>query len=544
MEQIEAEILVRNFVARLQPTGECFVVPGDTLSAPEVAALKKLARWVDANSSTASSAVPAVAVDLNTECLTAPADDAAMLCIDFGTAYSKASIWRDGSSVPTPLDLRAGSEPSSTGLLMESAAYISGEHIYFGAKAVEQYRHEEAPDRKLFGSPKEFLTHDAGRIDIDRPDAATDPTRLFSSRDILTLYLGFLTAIACEVLPKGISRAVTRRYAAPGWDDVQADTYSAKMGAAARSLGDLLVDAQILADTLPISEWRAGLDVHLASSAMRAIRASRLSRSTAPVAFIERTVLEAVAAAAGIQDRFKNRRPQVLVVDVGAGTTDIGLFKYVVRRDSDALVAPYAGGMRAIRMAGNLVDDALTELAASKLKLPAESLSVRMFKRRLKDRVESVKAILCSDGAVEIELPEVPRVEVELAELIATPAISHFIDNFRKTVTAALNCSPASFRSLRDDNIVVFSGGGRSIPFLREVFRDPIMLTEGPAYFQLDDAVPDWVGTTVPDVTPIFPQIAVATGGCSPVLPAEGHVIRSDTGSSGPRSLAPIYKGS
>lgn len=80
------------------------------------------------------------------------------------------------------------------------------------------------------------------------------------------------------------------------------------------------------------------------------------------------------------------------------------------------------------------------------------------------------------------------------------------------------------------------------MPFLREMFdKKPIELASGPAYFLLDDAVPEWVSRTLPDVSQVFPQMAVATGGCSPFLPEEARVTR-DTSTPAPRSLLPLYK--
>lgn len=109
-------------------------------------------------------------------------------------------------------------------------------------------------------------------------------------------------------------------------------------------------------------------------------------------------------------------------------------------------------------------------------------------------------------------------------------------------VIQALNGSGASFRSFSDDSVVVFTGGGGSLPFLRDTFdKKPIELSSGPAYFLIDDAVPEWVSRTLPDVSQVFPQVAVATGGCSPYLPAEARVV-SDTSNPGKRHLAPFYK--
>lgn len=544
MEKVEAEIVVRSLVGRMKTVDARFELPDGAISAQEMDALRFFSGMAPLEGTTpASGPLPQQpAVDLELACLGSPPDDSAVLCIDFGTAYSKAAVWRTGAAIPTPLDLVRGADPDRTGVLLDSAAYISEGRIYFGPTAVERARLEDSPDRSLFSSPKELLTHDVARLDVERPPKSVDPTGMFTSRALLTLYLGYLTAVVCSVLPEGIGRTVKRRYAAPGWDNAQADTVSAKMGVAARSLGDLLVDAQILADTVDIADWRAGLDVQTAIALDAAIRSHRNSRGTTTFPFIERAVLEAVAAGSGIRDRFPNKRPQVLVIDVGAGTTDIGVFKYVNSADGHGVCAPYAGGMRAVQTAGNRLDEALIGLAVQRVGLPPETEAARRFRRRLNDVVRTTKATLCETGAVEIDIADFPPTTIELPEFVAAPIVSHYIDRFRTAVGEALEGSGASFRSFSDDSVVVFTGGGRSLPFLREIFdKKPIPLAAGPAYFKIDDAVPDWVGRTLPDVSQVFPQVAVATGGCSPYLPQEARTVR-DTSDPGKRTLGSIYK--
>lgn len=539
----EAEIIVRSLLGRLRAHDGRFELPDGAISSLEMEALALLSAISTATPPSEPPASPQhSAADLDTSCLDADCDDSAVMCIDFGTAFSKAAIWRNGATIPAPLDLARGADPARSGVLLDSAAYISDGKIFFGPAAVERYRLEDAPARALFSSPKELLTHEVARLDLERPGIAVDPTGLFTSRALLTLYLGYLTAVACAVLPDGIRRSVKRRYAAPGWDNAQADTKSAEMGIAARSLGDLLVDAQILADTVDIAEWRAGLDVQVASALGTAIRNQRNSRGSSAVPFIERAVLEAVAAGSGIRDRFENKRPQVLVIDVGAGTTDIGVFKFVNAIDGRGVCAPYAGGMRAIQTAGNQLDEALIGLAVQKVGIAADSEAARRFSRRLKSTVRDAKATLCENGAVEIEILDFPVARIELPEFVKTPIVSHYLGQFQSAVVQALEGSGASFRSFSDDSVVVFTGGGGSLPFLREIFdRKPVTLAAGPAYFLVDDGVPEWVGRTLPDVSQVFPQVAVATGGCSPYLPQEARTA-GDTSSAGARTLTSFYK--
>lgn len=259
------------------------------------------------------------------------------------------------------------------------------------------------------------------------------------------------------------------------------------------------------------------------------------------VPMVERAVLEAVAAGSGMMDRFRNRRPQVLVVDVGAGTTDVGFFRYAIQGDGTSIVAPYVGGMKAIKKAGRSVDYALVWLASGRVGLPADSDALRRFQRRFRRAVRGIKARLCEDGAVEVDIADAPAFQLELPALTESPLIKTFVAEFKDAVTSALSGSGRKFSVARDDNVVVFSGGGRSLPFLREVFKRELKTDGGYVSFLQDDALPTWVGRIIPDITAVFPQIAVATGGCSPGLPTELHAVR-DTHDPGSRSMAAIYK--
>lgn len=178
---------------------------------------------------------------------------------------------------------------------------------------------------------------------------------------------------------------------------------------------------------------------------------------------------------------------------------------------------------------------------AQRVGLPADSEALRRFQRRFRSSVRDYKLRLCEDQSIEVEVQDAPRFEIELAELEATPLIKTFVGEFETAVQSALTGSGRVFSSARDDNVVVFSGGGRSLPFLRSVFKNGIRSGAGMAYFQQDDAKPSWVGRVVPDVTSVFPQIAVATGGCSPDLPTELQTV-TDTHDPGARTLSTIYK--
>lgn len=548
MDQERAKELVANLLDRLTFVGGRYELPGGVISAKERAALALLAE-VDnedltiSEQSAPSPAAPAIItrrISLSDDCLSSPRDESGLLCIDFGTAFSKAAVWLDGEDAPIPLDLGGA---AGGGLTTDSAAFISDGHLFFGPAAVRRHGEEGDINRSLFASPKEHLTHDHARFQADKPSIEVDPTGLFRTRDLLALYLGYLTSLAGERMEAlGVGRHVIRRFAAPGWGDAQISKSTPHFDAVSAQLKHLLIDAQILADTLPAAAWREGLDVGIARSALDELAVISSDRRESAT-FVERSVLEAVAAATGVQDKLINSRPQVLVVDVGAGTTDIGAFKYNVNKDG-AKVSAYRDGLRALRTAGNRLDDGLIELAWSKLGLAADSQLQPTHARKLRPAVRDLKRDLFGIGSVRIDVDGFDTVTIERDEFCKTKVVAFFAKSFENQVKDALNSAgigSRNFLQTNQPNVAVFTGGGGSLPFLRDVFATPIELADGKASFEIQDPIPEWVDSYTSDVAAVFPQLAVSTGGCSPFLPDEkGSVI--DTTLAGSRSLEPTYR--
>lgn len=547
MDIERAKGYVENLLDRLALVNGRFELPGGVITSKERAALALLAglsadmpAHETSGPFTSAPAIISRRVTLSDDCLGSARDDSGLLCVDFGTAYSKAAVWREGEDAPIPLDL-GGS--SGGGLTTDSAAYITDGHIFFGPNAVRRHAEEGDITRSLFASPKEHLTHDHARFQADRPGVEIDPSNSFRTRDLLALYLGYLTFLTGErVEALGVNRHVLRRFAAPGWGDAQISKSTPHFEAVSAQLKHLLINAQILADTFPAAAWEHGLDIGTARSALDEL-AQISSERREGASFVERSVLESVAAATGVQDKLINSRPQVLVVDVGAGTTDIGAFKYNVN-ESGAKVSAYRDGLRAIRTAGNRLDDALVDLAWSKLGLAADSQLQLTHARKMRPNVRALKRGLFGDGAIRVDVDGFDSVNIEQDDFCKSKVVSYFTRTFEEQVKAALNSAGIGSRNFvetNQPNVVVFTGGGGSLPFLRDLFDKPIELAEGKATFEIKDPVPEWVDSYGSDVAEVFPQLAVSTGGCSPFLPDEKGAV-SDTTIAAPRSLAPNYR--
>jgi hypothetical protein len=150
----------------------------------------------------------------------------ARICIDFGTALSKAAVCLD----PT-LPLEVGVKPLPIGaisgaehpLLTPSVVYVDGGRLYFGPMGFEHARRGVENGRDPLLSFKTVL----GAKNLDEALAtkikpSVDPTGTFTHRDILVVYLAYLDQLIAEALelapnmPPGTALA-RRRYTSPVW---------------------------------------------------------------------------------------------------------------------------------------------------------------------------------------------------------------------------------------------------------------------------------------------------------------------------------------
>jgi hypothetical protein len=546
VDEGNARVFVENLLDRLEQDGTKYRLPGGTLTAREIQALSVLAGLGTvapfAKPKSLTDSPPQAQHPLDVQCLTASCDIDQILCVDFGTAFSKAAVWNQLEEKPVPLPIGKGI--SSDPLLIDSVVYIGATKIYFGPRALREFGEDGDKDREIFTSPKEILNLDYETMRTDRPTKGVDPRRLFKKKDLLILFLGFLTALTKrELAVIGVNKPVKRRFAAPGWGDAQQNIGGERFDLLVTQMRRFLGEAQILADSFNIYDWVEGIDVEKATSAisqLSSIGDDQLLSAT----FIERPVLEVTAAASSIKERLLNKRPQVIVVDVGAGTTDIGAFKYVGTADEPKFAA-YKQGMAALDLAGNRLDDALKMMVRKKLNIGSDSTAKPAVDRDLAQNIHRYKKDLFANEKVTISITGLPDVLIKLPEFLKNSYVKNFQDKFKDKVVQLLNAADeaggASFTDVASDNYVVFTGGGGGLPFLHSAFEDGIKLKKGRAYFERIKPRPSWLDDATEEVRAIFPQIAVAVGGASPDLPRELHTV-GDTSMAASRTIKPTYK--
>ncbi|WP_156035708.1 hypothetical protein [Caulobacter sp. UNC358MFTsu5.1] len=530
-EHLFAQRLVRSLLQRLVPDERGNYVFHGPVSADDRAALALLAGAPAASPEIKTPVVttptkpkhrfraPATVPEdcaLDNLATTVASDTEDVVAIDFGTAYSKSALWRAQSDAPTPLDL-SGQVSDRPGSLLPSSLYITDGAVYFGQLAIDISRWENDPDRMRFDSPKQELSILEGS-DLDSlVDARVDPGRQLTNRDLLTLYLAYLsaaTSLALETL--SLSRHIVRRFAVPVWKDGQVVKVS-------KLLKRLLVDAQILADSLPAEVWRDGISLDDAQRVLRMLRGDLTDAQRDAARLVDRHVLEAAAAAAAIGDRLANKRPTALVVDIGAGTTDLGLYRFTIPNERQASIFPFANGGAALKIAGNRLDDLLIDFIKAQARLDAEGGDGQRSLNRIRRDIRDHKITLFESGTLEIE--DIGDTSITLAGFLATDGVRQFKEKLKADIEALIGAVGIDNLNLSDGLYVVLTGGGAKVSIFTDVFKSPITVQGQSFQLKPIDVTPEWLEDYDIATQQIFPQLAVAVGACSPSLPDEKTTI-------------------
>lgn len=436
----------------------------------------------------------------------------ARICIDFGTALSKASICLDPllplevGVKPLPIGGIAGAEHP---LLTPSVMYVDSGRIYFGPTALEHARRGVDTARDPLLSFKTVLgaTDVAAALQMKlRP--SMDPTNTFTQRDALVLYIAYLDQLIRESLdlapnmPPGIANA-RRRYTSPVWrpgsgiDRVferifdEADAVSFKLGRAIFS-----------PEGMSIAQSKDALDK---------------AAQTPGDGRLETGIFEPHAAAAAALAFTSSPTRLVVVLDIGAGTNDIAAFDFDETVDPPSL-SEVKEARQCSALAGDEVDRILIELLMRKSKTGPND-------RAKEDDLRVLRAAILTARDLKKELFRTGKCSLKMGWKTVVVGAKEFSEdqNFRayqislgRTIAASLQAVAARAKRVNVDIIdVVLAGGGSHLPFLPALvqhagqqvapdirFRVGTLSPINPLYQSIDSSLRD-----------VFPQIAMSVGG-------------------------------
>jgi molecular chaperone DnaK (HSP70) len=535
MKRETAIDLLKNLLERASSTGE-----KTFLTSLEIAALR-IVLSADDFGSEITEAIPSPPHLLRPERLIeAPivaANEIAadmMLCIDFGTAFSKAFACLDTKeTIPQIIDLPIGQYgQSERPLITPSEMILDNNMIYFGGAARKLFDNTEASPDRLIDSFKQYMTlgADVSNLSKIRIDSTKDPEQKFFQRDILLLYLAHLTRLTENSLEeKGISPNLRRRFAHPAWSDKHRKNNEQEMKfmmaeaiVLARSLGDQLINA------LPVSTARVALDQ------------LRELKGQLPLALIAEPVREATAAGAGaLLAASENRRESYVIVDIGAGTTDVAGCYCVNNPDwSRPRVFEVESAADAIKSAGNVLDNALTKLILTKSNVIPGSAEYSVAAASLSRSKRIYKETLFDNGQVLAELPTGEIVEVNLEEFLLFEPVVGFTESVKNLVAKTAIQIAGDAKRL----IFVATGGGARLPIIKKIAEEGVERDGTHITFIWREPAPEGMAAAYPDLVDPYPQLAVAVGGALPALPEQRAGVRSGLSEAPRYAMAPAYK--
>ena len=259
-----------------------------------------------------------------------------------------------------------------------------------------------------------------------------------------------------------------------------------------------------------------------------------------PFGLIDKPVREATAAGAGaLLATREGRREAYLVLDIGAGTTDVAGFYCVNNPNNDRMrVFEVSSAADAKNVAGNTLDHALQRFVLDKSSLSLDSAEARLAGHALRRQVRSYKEELFRTGSVIVELTTDQIVQVDLNEFLAYGPVMQF----GALITDMVARSAVALAGDLGHVNLVATGGGATLPIVMDLGAKGVQQGERHVGFKLVDPISDDIRESHPDLIDPYPQIAVALGGSLPHLPEQRASIGVGIKTPPKMTLAPMYK--
>ena len=470
-----------------------------------------------------SEGAPPAGVALNTDALRHDASPAPewVLCLDFGTAKSKAFAATDDEEEPDLEPLPVGEiDNDLDGAVHEvsSCVWIDDDgRLFVGSEAVRRGMNYGGARRPLASLKQEISQVDPedGAAELVRKlPGDVDPTSTLTCADAISIYLAYLTDLATTALaPRAGTRYVHRRFTVPSWRQPQRRW-------AADLIGTCLLRAQLLADTFH-GRWREGIPVERVVGAVRA--AAEHDGKLAWMAATESDDsahwmhgrLEALAAASARLWNDSSARNLMLVVDVGAGTTDLSLFWVVQSGANFHRAWPIKGADAGIRQAGDTLDRLLVEALVRKAGLGKDETGERARRGLRRKGVRRLKETLFQTGSVTEDLVNDETVTLSREEFIDSDGVRKFSERIADRIQTLLGGVPESWGKAVGSGItLVLTGGGCDLPMITSLKNRRWRFGDSSVACRLAPRVPpDLAAGFSKEFIDAYPRLAVAMGG-------------------------------
>ena len=338
---------------------------------------------------------------------------------------------------------------------------------------------------------------------------------------MIRIFLAYLTDMAVtalgehEVGGKEVGRYAKRRFARPCWPDAAQAKWADNLMRA------MLAESQILADTFS-GRWTGGVAIAELKTAVEQIKVL----GKRPDYLIDIGVPEPVAVAAGVIEDRQNLRDAFMVVDVGAGTTDFGLFvstRMPENKDDAPRVFQIPASIQGLMQAGDKVDSMLRVFIARKECVDTTDNSGRMILDDLGRRIRGLKEVLFKTGKLEYALADGTVGHVTVDEFLADETMKRFglaINAGFKKALQAVDDSWLHWLAMDGVRLhVVLTGGSSTLPMMKTLSQGMVAVKGFRILREQVDPKPVWMDEVSGELTAVYPQLAVAIGGAAESMP-------------------------
>ena len=547
MELIEARILLKNLLNRVETGENGSGQLSGTLTAEELAALHLAASILDGGTPTSPKVPPSIQpplgmpssevridgkgggqiqkvnereapFELDLSALDPPPPPPNVrLCLDFGTAMSKATLIEDNvigedqedafeRIVVLNLGIPGDQEEVSLTMLISSVYIDNKGLLWFGKAAVDRSLVEgQDGSRRRLDNIKRSLSE--GALETKVPEAYNPTSTRINFGDMILAYLLFLTwAVNRRLEHLDYSRYLPRRFAMPCLP-------SAEGKDKAHQLAKRLGEAQVLADTFSRT-LKSGIPL---TDFVRAVASLRSKDRT--YRFVSESVSEPLGVAGSMLSWRNPANMLVMVVDVGAGTSDFSLFRINVDPEKGTNTSvEVAESARGITEAGNYLDRILIEFLLKKAGVTRETDGSFRIRSALELRIRDHKETLFNEGLLIVPLLNETVVEIDLKEFLELDAVKKFGWSLRETMQGILDKIRPSWgrwvqADLKRRLVVVTTGGGGMLPMVRQLVVGSVDVQGRKIPLAAALPFPTWLRDIDANLEADYPQIAVSLGG-------------------------------
>lgn len=442
------------------------------------------------------------------------------VCLDFGTAMSKATLISEEIDDEFIEDIEVISlgipgdqEEISENMLVSSVFIDDIGKIWFGQSAV-QMSHIQPPEahRQRLDNIKRYLSEEGLSATVGKQFNPTNSAITYE--DMVLAYLSYFTWTMNQATSlQGIEKNVLRRFAMPCFDKMKHVQVVAK-------LKQLLGEAQILADTFD-AQFSSGVDLSDFLNAIRQIRKNKFHFN-----FIREDITEPLGVAGSLISWEDDVDSLVMVIDIGAGTSDFSLYRMKYDEKSKKSAAlEIKDSNRGITEAGNHLDKLLQGVILSKANIRQDNpLYLNTF-GALNLHLRDYKESLFKDGFISATLFNGDVVEVTLEEFMDLPQVEAFSNSLKSCMQEILNNISPSFVKAAPHNAlaVALTGGGAELPMVKVLASGTITAHGKTLNLVQTQTFPKWLAIEYPDLEQDYSRIAVSLGGARKnILQASG----------------------